>query len=81
MLIDFTTGVGPVGTSILTASVCGGIVMMNMISNTSITSISGVVFMSAIGGISAREKLAGELALMVGTSNVITASLICRRMI
>src|SRR5207237_4941458 len=37
------------GRSSFTARVCTGIVMMNMISNTSMTSMSGVVLMSIIG--------------------------------
>ncbi len=36
------------GMFIFTACVCTGIVMMNMISNTNITSINGVVFISTI---------------------------------
>ena len=40
---------GAIGMFILTAWVWIGMVMMNMISSTSITSISGVMFMSIIG--------------------------------
>src|ERR1700759_2160786 len=41
------------GRSSFTAWVCGGMVMMNMMSSTSMTSISGVVLMSIMGSPSA----------------------------
>ena len=37
------------GVSIFTACRCGGMVTINMISNTSMTSISGVVLISEVG--------------------------------